>query len=99
MCTFRLQIQALVDVRDAYLAIPEMSGTRVNLIYRETLKFKKESGRDAGFPRPPLLNVVDDSQELNRAISGFGGSLFFSGAIQTRHLDVPTSSRRQDRWP
>jgi hypothetical protein len=61
--------------------IPETSGTRVDLIYCETLKFKKEIWRDAGCPCSPFLNVVDYGKKLNRAISGFGSALFISCAV------------------
>ena len=66
--------------------IPKMSSTRIDLIYRKTLKLKKESWRDAGCARSPCLNVVDYGKKLNRTISGFGGALFISCAVQTRHL-------------
>ena len=80
-------------------AISEMSSTRVDLIYCETLKFKEESWRDCGFACSPFVNVVDYSKKLNRTISGFDRALFFSCTVQTRHLGATTSACRQDRWP
>ncbi len=91
----RLMFSAINEDR----AIPEMSGTCVDLIYRETLKIKKESWRDRGFACSPFVNVIDYGKKLNRTISGFCGALFFSCTIQTRHLSVTTSACSCDRWP
>ena len=81
---------------DTDWTIPEGSGTRVDLIYSETLEFKKKGGQDERLSSSPFLDVMDDGQKLDSAVSGFGGPLFFRRAIQSGHLDVAISDRKKD---